>query len=420
MPRAGSIKIAASHPERCLRAQHSGAPCAACTRFCPTLAISHCGLQLQFDRERCIGCGLCLSLCPTEAFSSDNWSERWLLNALSTEIADGEEVNLACVHAAYAGRLVRTRACVGAFSPAALASAACRVRLNVFVGACGVCPVSGGAAIVRANINTANRWLKEAGVDRTIGVRAAAGEGFSEQRLGGRETSGRACTRVGGSARALSPRRQTGDAAGVGKVLDAKKPPRVFSSERLFESSRLRNAGARTARQAGSIAATAGTTVSLDLRKALEAPHVALRERALVDWRSKISAPSVRITLPSVDCDVHHCLSCGTCYQFCPTGAIEQSVVRRTRSSTFVFLFNPGICADCGLCLIACPTHALSRTYRRSDPRDTVVVYASEGGSCKRCGLPISLQHGDECFWCRNQSNFETVVESARRNQQLA
>ena len=39
--------------------------CDACVEICPVDAISRTDAGLSIDRERCIGCGLCVSHCPS-------------------------------------------------------------------------------------------------------------------------------------------------------------------------------------------------------------------------------------------------------------------------------------------------------------------------------------------------------------------
>ena len=43
--------------------------CAACTRRCQMEAVEMVGETAVLNLDRCIGCGLCVSTCPTKALS---------------------------------------------------------------------------------------------------------------------------------------------------------------------------------------------------------------------------------------------------------------------------------------------------------------------------------------------------------------
>ena len=47
------------------------------------------------------------------------------------------------------------------------------------------------------------------------------------------------------------------------------------------------------------------------------------------------------------------CVSCGTCEQECPVGAISQGDSQ--------FQIDAGACVDCGTCAGVCPTGAISQ-----------------------------------------------------------
>ncbi|MBP3700258.1 MAG: 4Fe-4S binding protein, partial [Lachnospiraceae bacterium] len=61
---------------------------------CPAKALSLEGGKLALDKEACVGCGQCLTHCPTGVFCMDNWDEKTLVkDALGSE---AETVVLFC------------------------------------------------------------------------------------------------------------------------------------------------------------------------------------------------------------------------------------------------------------------------------------------------------------------------------------
>jgi ferredoxin-type protein NapG len=73
--RLGNLEL---HPERCLT--FDGTPCRVCADACPVgesaLAIDAAGHPV-LRREGCVGCGICLQVCPTSPSSYElTWVER--------------------------------------------------------------------------------------------------------------------------------------------------------------------------------------------------------------------------------------------------------------------------------------------------------------------------------------------------------
>ena len=47
------------------------------------------------------------------------------------------------------------------------------------------------------------------------------------------------------------------------------------------------------------------------------------------------------------------CVSCGTCAEQCPVGAISEGDGK--------YEINPDLCVECGACAAACPTESISQ-----------------------------------------------------------
>ena len=56
-------------PTRCLVVRSPRATCQRCQEVCPAQAIHLDGQSVRLDEGACLGCGLCLTACPTGVFS---------------------------------------------------------------------------------------------------------------------------------------------------------------------------------------------------------------------------------------------------------------------------------------------------------------------------------------------------------------
>ena len=62
---AAAVRVA---PERCLNRRMKDSKCDLCLA-CPSEALTAAGTTIQANAAACSGCGLCFSVCPTEAFT---------------------------------------------------------------------------------------------------------------------------------------------------------------------------------------------------------------------------------------------------------------------------------------------------------------------------------------------------------------
>src|SRR5581483_3227043 len=51
--------------------------CDACQTLCPTNAITVAGPSVTLDRGSCIGCNLCVQVCPTATVVADRSTDVW-------------------------------------------------------------------------------------------------------------------------------------------------------------------------------------------------------------------------------------------------------------------------------------------------------------------------------------------------------
>lgn len=79
--------------------------CALCLEACPAHCIHINGAEILIDETRCLGCGLCFAVCPTEAFVSKetgpaNLDDLQLYRSLIKRAISHEYAYVTCVHAA--------------------------------------------------------------------------------------------------------------------------------------------------------------------------------------------------------------------------------------------------------------------------------------------------------------------------------
>lgn len=62
----------------CVRRRFRHASCCACADVCPVQAFSFTDADISVDENRCIECGDCLFVCPTEAITGITPRKRFL------------------------------------------------------------------------------------------------------------------------------------------------------------------------------------------------------------------------------------------------------------------------------------------------------------------------------------------------------
>lgn len=63
------------YPEQCLRSIHRSSKCSLCVDACPTHAIDFKTLSPQLDSLKCVSCGGCVVLCPTDVYEAKDPSD---------------------------------------------------------------------------------------------------------------------------------------------------------------------------------------------------------------------------------------------------------------------------------------------------------------------------------------------------------
>jgi energy-converting hydrogenase A subunit P len=95
------------------------------------------------------------------------------------------------------------------------------------------------------------------------------------------------------------------------------------------------------------------------------------------------------------------CDNCSLCYNLCPSGALETTMMKNA------ILFSPHLCLRCKLCEDVCQSHSISSlpTFALSNfvERKKRVLTKFKSKLCESCGAVFSGD-GDECPRCAKES----------------
>ncbi len=371
--------------ERCLRRRHKEAPCRRCIEACPSQAITE-GEPVALDAERCAGCGLCLHICPTEAFLGPGDGGSKLLRVLGS--LDEGDVELACdrkadlsLARAKVSYVVKVKPCLASLSLPTLLAAVIQKKTSHRTGLatniwlndepCRTCPIGAVQSEVRRTMAAANRLLAAFG----LGARIFTYRGSPE----------------------LLPRNQRKRPVVQGDIPH-------YSRRDFFGS--LRN---QTRRAWVNLAAE---SLAEDIPPAVEdkLPHqLPSGRRSLTRILYHLGQPAVEsieasgLSLGTVSIN-RDCTACGLCARLCPSGALTFAGHDRR----FTIGFTPVDCLGCTICTLICPSKAAS--FRPEvDTRSLVAgapqtLHAGRLGSCRVCGAHCTERHNEPlCFVCQRR-----------------
>jgi len=361
-------------PERCLNRRHKESGCTLCLA-CPTGAVTAAGTSVQVNPEACVGCGLCASVCPTEAFMVGGpaladlvrMAAEWRGRQLEAACPQRSALNETSTEADAVVRLP----CLAWLSPALMVALLANgvTRLWLDDSHCSQCPLGTvNEAIVRA-VRDAEALLEPFGRERAIVLASLH----------------RAAT---------ATKRHV-------PVLDARQP--TYSRRDLFGA--LRRAAAQTA------VAVMDQALPPTPSRSLE-PHLPAQRALLTTALSRLGTaaalPNVVVDLPLGQVVVgDECTACGLCAKLCPTGAL--GVVQDEKWYTVDFRATRCLGEACRLCRLICPVKAVTMSLRtpladllREVP---TVMRSGELVPCSGCGAPTA-RRGDEavchaCQWAR-------------------
>jgi ferredoxin len=356
--------------DRCLHKVDKGSGCAICVNACPANAIAFeedGGPRLiSHDDDICVKCGLCLRLCPVEAFTGDNG-----VATLLAFVARQEKrtiVELACAlnpnkeqGPPQANLVVNTGACLAALGPSAIMALMALGVAHVIlrVDFCHSCPL----AQSRVEIDKS--------VDQVASLIQAG------------ESPGSPVTLLD-IVNADWPKRF---------VTTVKAPPR--SRRDFFRALTTTSETPQEVRQL------------MLVEKPEEGKHppterVRLLKAAQFIPTERLQSGPLELFQSTLLAADEKCTACGVCARACPTGALRFTV---DHEDHYYLSLATGACTDCGVCRNLCEPGALQKVgapilndWLAEEPH---MLRSGNLKRCKRCGAGFdSRSDSDLCQVC--------------------
>lgn len=367
-----SIEVAG---ERCLNRLHRAIQCTHCESHCPATALVVQEDQVVLDASKCNGCGLCLSECPTQVFTSRRLDETSLLYDVeregwrTTAVFCGRHTAPFQREEGRARGAVKLPACLAMLSAGAWYELGLLTAVEVHLDQCEGCPAERNLARVEGHLARAAGWLAAAGHEPGFRVVRENCESGGTRTAAAKETGLK-----------VASRRE------------------LFLS--LFARGRARNAGSRGERDGAE----------------RESGHVG-RNGCVPEWRRRLAKIFPRSASPGAPAAEwpaitvsDQCTCCGLCGRHCPSGALEAAV----EDGSFVLRLTSGLCLECRACEIGCPREAIRCvTERVRAPFEALRVYGAPIVACQRCESPTPAAGGVLCWWCSEERGIDEQFRAA-------
>jgi len=356
---------------RCLNRRHKDVGCQRCLA-CPTGAITADDpITITLDARRCVGCGLCASACPVQAFRLGGPTQRDILRSIGE--APVGTLEFACQRKSDPG-FTRCRAvavillpCLARLSVATLAAAAARGAVWLDDEGCRDCPLG--------NVRYHYLGLVTA-VNRALGLSGAAAIHTYRLRQEGLASS-----------------------AATALVLDPERP--AYSRRDFFSA--LRREAAKGLLGILSRPEDASARAAGALGREERAFLVSLLMEAFFAGKEPdLSGLPFGSLAVSTQCE-----ACGLCAKQCPTGALGLKKGARH----FVLSFTAAECLGtaCRACQLICPAGAAKvaspAEARELQPGTTVPLLSGKLADCAVCGEKFAHREGEGlCHICRQSA----------------
>ncbi len=370
----GLVSQPTFHRERCLRFRYYLNRCNLCLKSCPTGAIKE-SFYFELDEDKCIGCGICWQVCPTESWAFPKSPEKTLRNTILS--LRTPTLELVCHRAAQgeilspASLALNVKRCLASLSLALILEAALQAPKGLWLNdeLCPQCPMSSAQSLIKEQARKANRILRAFGKEEVVALKSSLPE---------RDSLRPAPLHQGDEP--LLDRRATFSLL-YGEFAELMKKAIGEGLESLF-----------------------GQLFPPEDRMPKHFPEPRLR---LVRTLARLGTPKDEeipsSELPFGFVEVYgSCTACGLCANQCPTGAL---IFLRGQES-FAIDFVPLACIGCKACEGNCPTGAIkvkpSFSFLALLSSLRLTLFKGELKACRQCGKPFSPTEGEEiCPSCR-------------------
>jgi len=362
---------------RCLNQLHQGVECRHCVNHCPGEALVLSKHDIYLIQDKCLGCGLCFSDCPTQVFTSKQWDETTIVATLKEQKARETQFFCGRHSTPYLAKEERDKAaiqiptCLSSVSKGAWYEIGLLTEVELRLDECEECPMKGSLARLCLAVNTALEWLNASGHPAEFSYIEIAEKAKRKKKL-----------QAASCGLKITSRRDLFLSL-LGRGNDSNTPD---GSERRISI--------------------------LELRK----KH---KLNVLPDWQKRFAEsyqnhfqqggspaywPSIKVKTD--------CVNCGMCARYCPTQALQIKVEGNECTHSFV----SGYCLDCRICMLACPTQSIIRERQvDQEPFEVKDIYKVPVTECKRCATHTLVNEGNLCYWCAKEPNQQDLLSDIRQ-----
>lgn len=336
--------------ESCLNRRQTKHPCTLCHDRCTGGALPLNPVIEKIDWNKCIGCGVCVSACPSRCFAPDLRQQQTM-----TAPAGEDAVSFACAHTKEPVGERRVE-CLCGVPWEWICALALRTRVQLYTGECGACAIKECREQLLENLAQVRTFLGE--------------ERFAQQvqLIDDAEAMKRREMKKKVERRALFGR--------LGKEVKSSVASGVSHALPVLSDHPARN----------------GFAYRLLLADMLKKDCIARAEHGKREGKP-VKYAEYGMFLPEFGAK---CYGCGVCMRVCPQQALS---IEKENEKSSVISIEPWRCTACGLCQAVCvnggitgmqinPLHHMGR-------QGHVRVYHD---SCAVCGEPIA--RGEESGLC--------------------
>lgn len=339
--------------DACLNRRQTRHPCTLCHERCTGGALPKNPVIEKIDWAKCIGCGICVTACPSRCFAPDIRQQQSMYAP-----RQGEAVSFACAHTKEPVGERRVE-CLSALPWEWLAALALRTKIQIYTGECAQCAVSGCREQLLENLGYLRLFLGEERFDRQVMLQDDPQE--MKRREKERSVERRALFGL------LGKSVRTTVASSVSSVLPAPKddPAQNGFAYRMLLADLLK-------------------------KDCIRRTQESKKENKLA------KLPQYGVLLPEFGAKCH---GCGVCVRVCPHQALS---IEKENEHTSVISVEPWKCTGCGLCQLVCLHGGITGFEENSvhhlHMQGHVRVHHQ---SCRKCGEPIARDAQDGlCIAC--------------------
>lgn len=357
---------------RCLNYLHHGVGCTHCVSNCPGLALELTERKISLNKENCLGCGLCLSDCPTQVFTANHWDETSVVMEVCRQKAEVTQFFCEYHDNPFLSKKEKNKGaiqiptCLSSLSKGAWYEIGLHTSVEIRVDKCTECPMNKCLERLQLNVNTAIEWLEASGHTPEFTLVKNVGKVEKHKKL----------MAVSTGMKTTSRRDLFLSIFNQGKEVITK-----VREENNISKGRKKKGMARSLLPAW--------------QNRLEQTYTANFQEGgrPVYW------PSIQKS--------ESCVNCSVCTTNCPTKALKVEIVNQKAVHTF----TSGQCIDCRICMLFCPTGSIIRDREINvSPFEEEVLLEVPVVECKRCGETAADQGNTLCFWCENEADDSEMI----------